>query len=1005
MQEAFSGNLRLKGPESAVSRVFLCHNSADKGIVREVAEALELEYGIPNFLDVYSIPAGVEFMPFLEKELSDCSCCAIFLGGKGWGPTHLWEAEQAVVRFRKDPTFKLIPVMLPGLLDVDINKFASGGVFRTLNCVDFRTIPIESDSLRKLFLALTGSSDESVSRRGLSPFIMRRDASRWCERGRKDSSLLYSGAKLTEAQKLLETAGDLLNVGEVGAFVRAGADRQRRFWQTVVAATGIAAFSLFIAAIFAVYQAWLAHDRQLLAVSRGLALEADSARGVGEQLLIAAHAVEIAGTSTARTKLLDKINTWRALAATAQMGDHEFTAAAYRADHGSVLLGTADGALLEAPIVFGQGGSDEMTFGPVEQLLHAPGDGELVSITTKLDGPTLIGFQSGRVDVLESNGERRLLRGAPTPKISETGSMRDRAVRAMAMAPSGDQVAIGDARGVIEIRDIESSELKFPALDVSDQLRINAITYLGSERIAAGTGIGNIEIFDSRNGQPIATLPKQGSEVVNISRGRDDNRILEVTDSGMVRSMQLHVGQRALLTDPTGPMFQVPPMLITSEIDTVSGALALAYPDGIIEVRDSFGGNLLDRSQPHRDQVGAFVFLPGGRLLISAGRDGVIAAWRLGGQMSIATAISHFAQGFVDTISVDSENGVFILSKNDDSAGIWQLLPTGWVQVLNLFEISKRSLGDEELMPRRSTDADGFVDVSSQPIENVALAVDARAVVWTTDNGSVFSASWSPDDAPTKHYKAQETIAAIAISENGRQAAVLEGSRKIALFTPSSSQVQNPREIILDSDARSIGLSDDGQKLAVGLKNGEIKLYFLGQPHRPPIGRSIINVEIASVAFTPDGQTLVAQGATVGKDSRTLATISTSELADIQYLPMPDALVGATTSLAISRDGKLLAAPDAGGNVLLWDLTERKSIGTSVLDGSAISALALDRDRAVLAAVSTGDNIVKLATSSGALIKRACRLANKDLGETAWADLETGLAYNPICRTVHTSAP
>ncbi|MGR9209415.1 toll/interleukin-1 receptor domain-containing protein (plasmid) [Rhizobium leguminosarum] len=1005
MQEAFSGNVRVEGTDSAVSRVFLCHNNSDKAIVREVAEGLELEYGIPNFLDVYSIPAGVEFMPFLEKELSGCSCCAIFLGGKGWGPTHLWEAEQAVARFKKDPRFKLIPVMLPGIQDVDVDKFASGGVFRTLNCVDFRNIPIEPDSLRKLFLALTGSSDEDVSRRGLSPFILRRDASRWRERGRKDKSLLYSGAKLIEAQNMLETAGELLGVGEVAAFIRAGADRQRRFWQTVVAATSIAAFSLFVAAIFAVYQAWLAHDRQLLAVSRGLALEADSARGVGEQLLIAAHAVQIAGTSTARTKLLDKINTWRALAATAQMRDHEFTAAAYRADHRSVLLGTADGALLEAPIEFGQVEGEEVRFGSVKALLRAPGEGELVSIVTQREGLTLIGFQSGRVDVLGLNGERRLMRSAPAPKISETGSMRDRAVRAMAIAPSGDQVAIGDARGVIEIHDIESSELSFPALDMSHQLRINAIAFLGSDRIAVGTGIGNIEIFDSRNGQSIASLPKQGSEVVNISRGRDDNRVVEVTGSGMVRSIQLDVGQRALLTDPTGPMFQAPPMLITSAIDAVSGALALAYPDGIIEVRDSFGGNLLDRMQPHRDQVGAFVFLPGVRLLISAGRDGVIAAWRLDGQISIATPISHFAQGFVDMISADSENGVFIVSKNDDRAGIWQLLPTGWVQVLNLLEMSKQSLGDEELMPRRSADAEGFVDVSSQPIENVALAVDARAVIWTTHNGSVFSGSWSPVNAPTKHFKAQETIAAIAISENGRQAAVLEGSRKIALFTPSSSQGQNLREIFLDSDARSIGLSNDAQKLAVGLKNGEIRLYFLGQPDRPPIGRSIINVEIASVAFTPVGQTLVARGATVGKDPRTLATISTSDLADIHYLPMPDVLVGATTSLVISRDGKLLAAPDAGGNVLLWDLTERKSIGTSFLDGSAISALALDRDGAVIAAVSTGDNIVRLATSSGALIKRACRLANKDLGEAEWADLETGLAYNPICRRTDTSAP
>lgn len=895
--------------------------------------------------------------------------------------------------------------MLPGIEDEDIDRFASGSVFRKLNCVDFRTMPFEADSLRKLYLALTGSSDEQIARRGLTPYILRRDASRWRERGRKDRSLLYSGAKLVEAQDMLETAGDLLDVGEVAAFLRAGADRQRRFWQAVLLATFAAALSLLAAASVAIYQGGLAHDRQLLAVSRGLALEADVTRGAREQLLVAAHAVQVAATATARAKLMEKLDSWKTLAATLQLQDSEFTAATYLADSHTILLGTADGSLVEATIKFDNGQAGDVTFMGSRTLFRVRGEGEIRCIIAQVGGPKLIGFQSGRVLAVEPDGRQRTLRSAPAPVRTEAGSMKDRTVLAMALSPAGDRVAIGDARGVLEIRDIQSSELTLPAFDLSDQLRVNAITFLKHDRIAVGTGTGNIEVFDSRSAQSIANIPRQGSEVINLAEGRGDGEIVEITDEGMVRTLIVDAHEHALLSDPRGNMFQVPPLLVQSKIDTASGAMALGYPDGVMEVRDSVGSEILGRMQPHRDQVGAFVFIPDVRLLVSAGRDGVVAVWRLDSQLSIARPISHFSGGYVEMISVDRENMVFVLSRNADDASIWQLGPAGWVQVLSLLEDSAKVLGGDDLVPARTPDAEGFVNVSSQPIESVALAVDVRTALWTTQNGAVLSHVWSSGALPVLHFEANQEIGDLALSSDGRLAAVLEGSRRITLFRPSSSKKQDQRTVELDSDARSIGLSDDASILAVGMKNGELLLYDIKQSKQAPFRRIVLGVEIASVLFTPDGRALLLRGATVGKDSRALAIIDTSKLHEVRYLPMPEALTGALTSLTISRDGKLLAAPDAGGNVLLWDLEERKSVGTSFFDSSPISALALDPTGNAIAAISVGDNIVKLAISPNDMIKRVCDLAGRDLDEREWADLETGLAYSPTCIAAAASAP
>ncbi|MGR9270749.1 hypothetical protein ACU8OQ_25695 (plasmid) [Rhizobium leguminosarum] len=119
---------------------------------------------------------------------------------------------------------------------------------------------------------------------------------------------------------------------------------------------------------------------------------------------------------------------------------------------------------------------------------------------------------------------------------------------------------------------------------------------------------------------------------------------------------------------------------------------------------------------------------------------------------------------------------------------------------------------------------------------------------------------------------------------------------------------------------------------------------------------------------------------------------------------MPEALTGALASLATSRDGKLLAAPDEGGNILLWDLQDGKNIGTVQLDGSPVSVVGIDRTNNIIAAISTGEkNIVRLATTPAALIERACELAGRDLNEIEWADLDTGTAFSPTCRVTGAS--
>ncbi len=129
-QDALQITARKEGTDEPGDIVFLCHNSKDKAFIQKIADALELEFGTRFFLDVFAIPTGEAFIPWIEKALEDCAACAIFLGGNGWGPTHLWEAELALARYRRDPKLRIIPVALPGISPEEAAKLGSGKLFQ-----------------------------------------------------------------------------------------------------------------------------------------------------------------------------------------------------------------------------------------------------------------------------------------------------------------------------------------------------------------------------------------------------------------------------------------------------------------------------------------------------------------------------------------------------------------------------------------------------------------------------------------------------------------------------------------------------------------------------------------------------------------------------------------------------------------------------------------------------------------------------------------------------------
>ena len=183
--------------------VFLCHNSKDKEQVREIAEQLEIEAGLRFFLDEYGIPPSSEFRTLITEALGVSESIAIFLGKNGWGDHHLWEAQRAIERRERDQTFRVIPVFLPGMQQLDWHRLFPNGDAPPYSAIDLRECRFEEkiDTFQQSVRGLARSS--SVAPAKLTPYLIRRQAKRYINAGRKDSSLLFTGRQLAEAQNLL----------------------------------------------------------------------------------------------------------------------------------------------------------------------------------------------------------------------------------------------------------------------------------------------------------------------------------------------------------------------------------------------------------------------------------------------------------------------------------------------------------------------------------------------------------------------------------------------------------------------------------------------------------------------------------------------------------------------------------------------------------------------------------------------------------------------------------
>ncbi len=195
--------------------VFLSYSRSDWRQATDI-ECLLRSASLRPFFDRRDLTPGLSWVRALEEAIGKSSAAVILIGPRGFGNTQQYERELAFCRQTQDPTFRIIPVLLPGTND------PPAGFLQLLTWIDFSAVPKVQDApdeLARLLGAIQGSlmldprvQKELCPYRGLDAF-------------REEDSLFYYGRgsaedKSTPVGELVAKARDhsfVIVVGRSGS--------------------------------------------------------------------------------------------------------------------------------------------------------------------------------------------------------------------------------------------------------------------------------------------------------------------------------------------------------------------------------------------------------------------------------------------------------------------------------------------------------------------------------------------------------------------------------------------------------------------------------------------------------------------------------------------------------------------------------------------------------------------------------------------------------------------
>jgi WD40 repeat protein len=490
----------------------------------------------------------------------------------------------------------------------------------------------------------------------------------------------------------------------------------------------------------------------------------------------------------------------------------------------------------------------------------------------------------------------------------------------------------------------------FPQLGHSNT--VNAVTFSSDGRILASVGKdGAAKLWDVGTQREIRTL-KRSDELDSAAFSPDDQILATGGRDGAVVLWELRSGRAVRVLN--GHARRVNAVAFSPDGRTV----ASGSDDHTIKLWNAGSGAEVRTLTGHRGSVTALAFSLDGRTLASASADRTIELWEAGTGRELRTLSGH-TDG-VTALAFCPSSPMLASGSWDGTTRLWDFAAGRAVRTLT----------------GHASNVSTVACASGGRVVAASGGSDHRINLWEVASGR---------ELPPLGGEAK-TVDTLAFSPDGRVLASAGEADAVGLWDLASGRIAGS----LEGHARfvkSVAFSADGRSLVSGSVDGVVRVWRLGDAKDWQRQIDAHEGVVTAAVFTQSGGQIASRG------SDGTIKIWDSNTGTLERTLEVGKPAGGSCSLAVSPDGRLVAAGTVNREIKLWSLADGTPLRSLAGHAGAVGAVAFSPDGRVLASGSADKTIKLWDAASG-------RELGTLAGHTSWIGC---LAFSPDGQTLASS--